>query len=279
MIGTIYIVGTPIGNLSDFSPRAIETLSLVDFIAAEDTRVTLKLLNHFDIRKPMVSYHEHNLRERGEAIIQRVLNGENAAIVSDAGMPCISDPGEDIVRLAAAAGIRTIVIPGPSAAISALCISGLSTSRFAFEGFLSTNKKNRREHLESLKNDTHTLIFYEAPHKLQDTLRDMAAMFGEDRMISLCREMTKIHEEVFRTTLGGAIAYYKENTPKGEFVLILEGAKPAAPPEMTLEDALDEARTLIREGLRPTDAAKQVSAHSQFKKSEIYSALMAEKES
>ena len=225
MPGIIYIVGTPIGNLSDFSPRAIQTLREVDFIAAEDTRVTLKLLNHFDIRKPLVSYHEHNLRERGEAIIQRVLDGENVAVVSDAGMPCVSDPGEDIVRLAAEADIQTIVIPGPSAAISALCISGLSTSRFSFEGFLSTNRKNRREHLQSLIGDTHTLIFYEAPHKLLDTLKDMAAAFGADRRISLCREMTKIHEQVFRTTLQEAVQYYTENTPKGEFVLILEGAQ------------------------------------------------------
>ena len=274
-MGTIYIVGTPIGNLSDFSPRAIETLKAVDFIAAEDTRVTLKLLSHFDIHKPLVSYHEHNLRQRGEMIIQKVLSGEDAAVVSDAGMPCVSDPGEDIVRLAAAAGIRTVVIPGPSAAISALCISGLSTSRFAFEGFLSTNKKNRREHLQSLVNDTHTLIFYEAPHKLPDTLQDMAKAFGPERKISLCREMTKIHEEVVRTTLGEAAEYYAVNAPKGEFVLIIEGAKPETEPERTLEDALAEAQELVENGMRPTDAAKQVSAHSQFKKSEIYAALVA----
>ena len=278
MSGTIYIVGTPIGNLSDFSPRAIETLKRVDFIAAEDTRVTLKLLNHFDIVKPLVSYHEHNLRQRGEVIIGRVLAGENAAIVSDAGMPCVSDPGEDLVRLAAEAGIQTVVIPGPSAAISALCISGLPTSRFAFEGFLSTNRKNRREHLLSVQNDTHTLIFYEAPHKLLDTLRDMAAVFGEGRRVSLCREMTKIHEEVFRTTLGEAAAYYAENTPKGEFVLIIEGAKSALPPEMPLEEAVEEAARLVAEGMRPTDAAKQVSAHTRFRKSEIYAALTAKPE-
>ena len=274
-MGTIYIVGTPIGNLSDFSPRAVQTLREVDFIAAEDTRVTLKLLNYFDIKKPLVSYHEHNLRERGEAIIERVQNGENVAVVSDAGMPCISDPGEDIVRLAAAAGIRTVVIPGPSAAVSALCISGLVTSRFSFEGFLSTNRKNRREHLYSLQEDTHPLIFYEAPHKLLDTLKDMAAVFGEERRVSLCREMTKIHEEVFRTDFRGAIEHYTEVTPKGEFVLIVEGASPKKPPEMTLEDAVAEAKALTGEGLRATDAAKQVSAHSQFKKSEIYSALVA----
>ena len=272
---TLYVVGTPIGNLSDFSPRAIQTLREVDFIAAEDTRVTLKLLNHFDIRKPLVSYHEHNLRERGEAIIQRVLDGENVAVVSDAGMPCVSDPGEDIVRLAAEADIQTIVIPGPSAAISALCISGLSTSRFSFEGFLSTNRKNRREHLQSLIGDTHTLIFYEAPHKLLDTLKDMAAAFGADRRISLCREMTKIHEQVFRTTLQEAVQYYTENTPKGEFVLILEGAQKPVEPEITFEQAVEEASRLVQSGIRATDAAKQVSANTPFKKSEIYSALIS----
>lgn len=275
MPGIIYIVGTPIGNLSDFSPRAIQTLREVDFIAAEDTRVTLKLLNHFDIRKPLVSYHEHNLRERGEAIIQRVLDGENVAVVSDAGMPCVSDPGEDIVRLAAEADIQTIVIPGPSAAISALCISGLSTSRFSFEGFLSTNRKNRREHLQSLIGNTHTLIFYEAPHKLLDTLKDMASTFGADRKISLCREMTKIHEQVFRTTLEEAIQYYSENTPKGEFVLILEGAQKPVEPEVTFEQAVEEAAQLVESGVRVADAAKQVSAHTPFKKSEIYSALIS----
>lgn len=275
MPGIIYIVGTPIGNLSDFSPRAIQTLREVDFIAAEDTRVTLKLLNHFDIRKPLVSYHEHNLRQRGEAIIQRVLDGENVAVVSDAGMPCVSDPGEDIVRLAAEADIQTIVIPGPSAAISALCISGLSTSRFSFEGFLSTNRKNRREHLQSLIGDTHTLIFYEAPHKLLDTLKDMAAAFGADRRISLCREMTKIHEQVFRTTLQEAVQYYTENTPKGEFVLILEGAQKPVEPEITFEQAVEEASRLVQSGIRATDAAKQVSANTPFKKSEIYSALIS----
>lgn len=275
MPGIIYIVGTPIGNLSDFSPRAIQTLREVDFIAAEDTRVTLKLLNHFDIRKPLVSYHEHNLRERGEAIIQRVLDGENVAVVSDAGMPCVSDPGEDIVRLAAEADIQTIVIPGPSAAISALCISGLSTSRFSFEGFLSTNRKNRREHLQSLIGNTHTLIFYEAPHKLLDTLKDMASTFGADRRISLCREMTKIHEQVFRTTLEKAIQYYSENTPKGEFVLILEGAQKPVEPEVTFEQAVEEAAQLVESGVRVADAAKQVSAHTPFKKSEIYSALIS----
>lgn len=276
MSGILYVVGTPIGNLSDFSPRAVETLRTVDFIAAEDTRVTLKLLTHFEIKKPLISYHEHNKLSRGEEIIRRIQAGENAAIVSDAGMPCISDPGEDLVRMAAEADIRTEVVPGPSAAISALCVSGLATSRFVFEGFLSTNKRNRRIHLESVKDDTHTLIFYEAPHKLLSTLTDMRDAFGADRRISLARELTKIHEEVRRTTLGEAVNYYTENTPKGEFVLIIEGAEPPAPPEITLEDAVDAARQLVEEGLRPTDAAKQISAQTPFRKSEIYTALINE---
>lgn len=276
MSGILYVVGTPIGNLSDFSPRAIETLRTVDFIAAEDTRVSLKLLNHFEIKKSLISYHEHNKLSRGEEIIRRIQSGENAAIVSDAGMPCISDPGEDLVRMAAAAGVRTEVVPGPSAVISALCVSGLVTSRFAFEGFLSTSKKSRRDHLESVKDDTHTLIFYEAPHKLLATLTDMRNAFGADRKIALARELTKIHEEVRRTTLGEAVEYYTENSPKGEFVLVIEGAEPPAPPEMTLEEAVDMARQLVEEGMRPTDAAKQVSAQTPFRKSEIYTALINE---
>ena len=275
MSGTLYVVGTPIGNLSDFSPRAVETLQEVDFIAAEDTRVTLKLLNHFGIKKPMVSYHEHNLRERGEMIIDRIALGENAAVVSDAGMPCISDPGEDLVRLAAERGIPAVVIPGPSAAISALCLSGLSTSRFAFEGFLSTSKQNRREHLLSLKNDRHTLIFYEAPHKLLATLSDMLATFG-DRRIAIARELTKIHEEVLRTTLSGALEYFKEKAPRGEFVLIIEGAAEEASEELTLEQAVAMAKEFVEGGMRPTEAAKQAAAASGFKKSEIYSLLISE---
>ncbi len=274
MTGTLYIVGTPIGNLSDFSARAVETLQQVDFIAAEDTRVTLKLLNHFGIKKPLVSYHEHNLRERGEQVVTRLLEGQNGAIVSDAGMPCISDPGEDLVKLAARHGIPTQVVPGPSAVISALCLSGLTTSRFAFEGFLSTNKQSRRRHLESVKNDTHTLVFYEAPHKLLSTLTDMRDALGAERRISLVREMTKIHEEVRRATLGEAVAYYAQNPPKGEFVLVIEGAPEPEPPEVSLEEAIEEARALTKEGLRAADAAKRVSAHTPFRKSEIYSRLV-----
>ena len=205
MPGTLYVVGTPIGNLGDVSPRQRETLETVDFIAAEDTRVTVKLLNHFGIKKPLVSYYEHNLRERGEQIVARIEAGENCAVVSDAGMPCISDPGEDLVRLCAERGIRTVVVPGPSAAISALCVSGLVTARFCFEGFLSTAKKSRREHLEAVRNETRTMIFYEAPHKLVNTLKDLSVTLGGKRRITLARELTKIHEEILRVTLAEAV--------------------------------------------------------------------------
>lgn len=275
MAGILYVVGTPIGNLSDFSPRAVETLQQVDFIAAEDTRVTLKLLNHFGIKKPMVSYYEHNLRQRGEQIIQRILAGENCAIVSDAGMPCISDPGEDLVRLCAEYQIETRVVPGPSAVISALCVSGLVTSRFSFEGFLSTNKRSRLEHLTSIRKDTHTLIFYEAPHKLLFTLKDLYETLG-DRKISLVKEITKLHESVNRTTLAQAVQYYTENTPKGEFVLVLEGAAIAGnnEEEMTLEQAVQLAKELMEQGHRPSDAAKEAAKLTQFKKAEIYKQLI-----
>ena len=276
MSGILYVVSTPIGNLSDFSPRAIETLQQVDFIAAEDTRVTLKLLNHFEIKKPMVSYHEHNLRERGMMIIRRIQEGENCAVVSDAGMPCISDPGEDLVRLAAENNVSAVVIPGPSAAVSALCLSGLSTSRFCFEGFLSTNRHNRQLHLESLKNDPHTLIFYEAPHKLQNTLQDLYKAFG-NRRISLARELTKVHEEVLRTDLEGAIAYFQEKAPKGEFVLIVEGAPEQEEKEScTLEEAVAAAKVLAGDGMKPTEAARITASETGFKKSEIYAGMLKE---
>lgn len=273
MAGKLFVVGTPIGNLSDFSPRAIEALRGVDFIAAEDTRVTLKLLNHFEIKKPLISYYEHNLREKGELIIGRILTGETCAVVSDAGMPCISDPGEDLVRLAADAGIEVIVIPGPSAAIAALCISGLPTSRFSFEGFLSTNRKNRLEHLEQIKNDAHTLIFYEAPHKLLTTLQDLLDNLG-DRRIALARELTKLHEEVIRTTLSDAIDRFSESSPKGEFVLILEGAKRQEEVNFTLEDAVALAKQLSAGGLKPSEAAKEAASATGYKKADIYKAML-----
>ncbi len=279
MSGSLYVVGTPIGNLGDFSPRAVEVLQSVDFIAAEDTRVTLKLLNHFEIKKPMVSYYEHNLRQRGEMIVGRILQGENCAIVTDAGMPCISDPGEDLVALCAQADIPTVVVPGPSAAISALAVSGLSTSRFAFEGFLTTNKRGRREHLQSLVDDTHTLIFYEAPHKLTATLKDMLEVLG-DRPITLVRELTKLHEEVRRTTLNQAVRHYEQNPPRGEFVLVVAGAQPRAlREEVTLEEAVEMVRALQeKEGLAASEAAKRVAKETGYKKGELYKASLDQRE-
>lgn len=270
MAGILYVVGTPIGNLEDMSVRAVRTLQEVDFIAAEDTRVTLKLLNHFDIKKPMVSYHDHNIREKGEVIIAKLLNGENGAIVTDAGMPCISDPGEDLVRLCAQNNIIVQVVPGPSAAISALALSGLNTSKFVFEGFLTTNKSGRMENLETLKNEPRTLIFYEAPHKLKDTLADMRKVLG-NRKISLCRELTKIHEEVDRTDLDGAIAEYEERNPKGEYVLIVEGApEEAGEVSFTLDQAIDMVLSLSAKGTPLSSAAKDVAKQTGFKKGELY---------
>ena len=271
--GVLYVVGTPIGNLSDFSPRAAETLAGVDFIAAEDTRVTVKLLNHFGIKKPLVSYFEHNKQEKGAVICDRIAAGETCALVSDAGMPAISDPGEDLVALCAERGIKVLVVPGPSAVISALAVSGLPTGRFTFEGFLSVNKKSRREHLDEVKTERRTMVFYEAPHKLPYTLKDMAEAFG-DRRIALVREITKIHEECIRTTLFEAVKYYEENAPKGEFVLVIEGAKPEEKKELTLEDAVEIAQKAMENGSSASDAAKEAAKMSGFKKGEIYKLLM-----
>lgn len=274
MSGILYVTGTPIGNLSDLSPRAVETLEKVDFIAAEDTRVTLKLLNHFGIKKPMVSYFEHNKRERGEIICARIEQGENCAIVTDAGMPCISDPGEDLVKLCEERGIKAVVIPGPSAVISALAVSGLSTGRFTFEGFLSVNKKSRADHLKSLANEHRTMIFYEAPHKLPQTLRDLYASFG-DRKLTIVREITKIHEEVIRTTTKNAAENLSDGSVKGEIVLVLEGAPQVDDTEeFTLEYAVETAKKLIENGARATDAAKEAAALTGFKKNEIYKELI-----
>lgn len=270
---TLYVVGTPIGNLGDFSPRAAEVLSEVDFIAAEDTRVTLKLLNHLGIKKPMVSYFEHNKAMRTGEICQRILSGESCAVVSDAGMPCISDPGEDLVRECGNLGIKTVVVPGPSALISALCVSGLATGRFTFEGFISVNKKSRKEHLDSLKNQKRTMIFYEAPHKLPNTLKDLYNNFG-DRRLTIVREITKIHEEVIRTDTKTALDTYTDNPLKGEIVLVLEGSKEEeSKQEMTLEDAVSMALKFIDEGDRASDAAKKAATLSGLKKNEIYREL------
>ena len=274
MSGILYVTGTPIGNLSDLSPRAVQTLEQVDFIAAEDTRVTLKLLNHLGIKKPMISYYEHNKRERGEIICAKIEAGENCAIVTDAGMPCISDPGEDLIKLCEERGIKTVVIPGPSAVVSALAVSGLETGRFCFEGFLSVNKKSRNEHLQSLKNERRTMIFYEAPHKLPATLRDLYSAFG-DRKLSIVRELTKIHEEVIRTTTKYAAENYADGSVKGELVLVLEGAKESETEEnYTLEYAVELAKKLIENGEKPTAAAKSAAEMTGFKKNEIYRELL-----
>ena len=272
MAGILYVTGTPIGNLSDLSPRAAQVLGEVDFIAAEDTRVTLKLLNHLGIKKPMVSYYEHNKRERGEIICARLEQGESCAIVTDAGMPCISDPGEDLVKLCAERGVKTVVVPGPSAVVSALAVSGLSTGRFTFEGFLSVNKKSRAEHLQSLLHEKRTMIFYEAPHKLPATLRDFYETFGE-RRLSIVRELTKIHEEVIRTTTSHAAQSFADGSVKGEIVLVLEGAPEEEKEEYTLETAVKMARRLIADGEKATEAAKQAAAATGFKKNEIYREL------
>ncbi|MBP5605395.1 MAG: 16S rRNA (cytidine(1402)-2'-O)-methyltransferase [Ruminiclostridium sp.] len=275
MMSKLYVVGTPIGNLSDMTPRAVEILGSVDFIAAEDTRVTLKLLTHFDIHKPLVSYYEHNLREKGEEIINRILAGETCAIVTDAGMPCISDPGEDLVKLCADHGIEVNVIPSPTAAMSALAISGLSTSRFSFEGFLSVTKKQRYAHLEEVKELKHTLIFYEAPHKLKRTLNDLLAVLG-DRRISLCRELTKIHEEVLRGRISEMISYYENTVPKGEFVIVVEGNLKIPEERYVTEEAVEYARKLIVEGQKVSDACKEAAKKYGFTKSEIYSGVISE---
>ena len=270
MSGILYLVGTPIGNLGDFSPRARETLEQADFIAAEDTRVTMKLLNHFGIKKPLVSYYEHNRAASGERILARLLAGESCALVTDAGMPAISDPGEDLVRLCAGHGVPIAVVPGPSAVVSALALSALSTQRFCFEGFLSTAKRSRFAHLDSLKNERRTMVFYEAPHKLLRTLEDMARCFGGDRPVALCRELTKLHEETLRTTFDGAIAHFTETPPKGEFVLVVSGAPEQAEEGMTLEQALDLVERYRAAGESLKNACKKAAADSGFSKNELY---------
>lgn len=274
MPGMLYLVPTPIGNLGDISIRCRETLEAADFIAAEDTRVTLKLLNHLNIKKGLVSYFEHNKTQKGDMIVERILAGETCALVSDAGSPAISDPGEELVRQCAEAGITVCAIPGPCAVITALSISGQSTGRFCFEGFLSTAKKSRREHLESLIGEQRTMIFYEAPHKLLATLESMAEVFGADRSISLCRELTKLHEEVVRTTLDGAIELYSQQPPKGEFVLVVAGAAPVEKAAATVEDAAARVSTLVAEGMSRKDAIKQTAKELDLPKNVVYDAAL-----
>lgn len=275
--GALYVVGTPIGNLGDFSPRGQEVLRQVDFIAAEDTRVTRKLLTHFDIHKPLLSYFEHNKQDHGKQILARLRGGETCALVSDAGMPAISDPGETLVAACAAERIPVYVVPGPTAVISALAVSGLPTGRFTFEGFLSVNKRSRQEHLDSVKDETRTMVFYEAPHKLRRTLSDLEKLLGGEREIAVVRELTKIHEEVWRTTLHEAAAHYREKEPKGEYVLVVAGAPADGKTEdetYTPEEAADLMRELMEQGLPASEAAKEAAKVSGFRKGDIYRLVM-----
>lgn len=273
MSGTLYVCATPIGNLSDISERLRSVLAEVDLVAAEDTRHTGKLLNHLGIQKPCISYFTHNQRGHGEVIIKELLSGKNVALVSDAGTPAISDPGEELVQLCAKENIPTVPVPGACAAISALSVSGLTTGRFVFEGFLPMQKKGRMDRLAELKNEKRTIIFYEAPHKLVRTLADFAETFGEDRRISLCRELTKIHEEILRTTVGEALTKYSEEPPRGEYVLVCEGA-----PEETVswEDLTIAEHVAFYEksGMSKMDAVKKVAKDRDVPKREIYDAVM-----
>ena len=274
MSGTLYIIGTPIGNMEDITLRQLDTLGSVDFICAEDTRVTLKLLNRYDIKNQLISFHEHSSKADAQRIIERLMAGKNGGVVTDAGMPCISDPGEVLVRMCAENGIDVKVVPGPSAVVSAAALSGMSISRFTFEGFLPVPKKERNERLELLRNETAVMIFYEAPHKLKTTLADLAETFGTERRIALCRELTKIHEEVLRMTIGEAVEYYSVNEPRGEYVLVVDGKSADDSENITIEQALEQVKKLIDMGEKPTDACKAVAKETGFKKGELYSALM-----
>ena len=274
MAGTLYLVPTPIGNLGDISQRMAQTLEQADFIAAEDTRVSIKLLNHLGLKKPMVTYHRHNTETGGQAVIDRLLAGENCALVTDAGMPAISDPGEELVARCAQQSIPVVTIPGPCALVTALAASGQPTGRFTFEGFLAMNKKNRRAHLDALREEERTMIFYEAPHKLQATLKDLCQTFGADRSVSLCRELTKLHEEIRRTTLGQAEEYYRENPPKGEFVLVVRVAPPKREEEATLEDGQALVEELMAQGTSQRDAVKQAAKTLGLSRNQLYDAVV-----
>ena len=278
MSAMLYLVPTPIGNLSDISERCREVLAQADFIASEDSRVTLRLLNHLELKKPLVSYYEHNKAASGPRIVERILAGETCALVSDAGSPAISDPGEDLVRLCAEAGVTVSAIPGPCALVTALAVSGLPTGRFTFEGFLAMNKKNRRRHLESLRGEERTMIFYEAPHKLAATLADLAEAFGRERPVSLCRELTKLHEETVRTTLAQAVALYQEKEPRGEYVLVVAGAEKAAAPAVTLDQGVRQVLRLRQEGVRMKDAVRRVAEDTGLPRNDLYNAALAEME-
>lgn len=274
MAGTLYLVATPIGNLGDMSPRGLEVLSGADFIAAEDTRVSRKLLTHFGVKKPMVSYHEHNKTTAGEEILGRILAGETCALVTDAGMPAISDPGEELARLCAENGITVQAIPGCCAAVCALAVSGLSTRRWTFEGFLSANKAERRAELQELSGEVRTMVFHEAPHKLCASLADMAEIFGAERKIALCRELTKLHEETVRTTLGEAAAYYESREPRGEYVLVVEGRKKLAAPSLTLAQGAAMVMKRKAEGMKMKEAVRSVADDTGLNRNELYQAAL-----
>ncbi len=277
MAGTLYLVGTPIGNLQDLSPRAAATLGAVDFVAAEDTRVTLRLLNHLGLKKPLVSYHEHALAH-GAGILARVEAGEDCALCTDAGMPCISDPGAPLVREALARGIPVVAVPGPCACVTALALSGQDTARFVFEGFLPQTKKERRARLAALAREERTAILYEAPHHLCAALADLAEALGADRSVTLCRELTKLHEETWKATLGEALAHYRTAAPRGEYVLVLAGAAPAGTDAApTLAQAVAAAQALVDGGTPPAEAARRAAAGTPYRKQELYQALLRAK--
>ena len=273
MAGILYLVATPIGNLGDFSPRAVETLAQADFIAAEDTRVSVKLLNHFDIKKPLVSYHEHNRAAAGQAILTRLLSGETCALVTDAGTPAISDPGQELVTLCAENGVTVQAIPGCCAAVAALAVSGLDTRRFTFEGFLPSGRKERRAALEELTGETRTMVFHEAPHRLRQTLADMAELLG-DRPAALCRELTKLHEDTVRTTLAQAAAYYAANEPRGEYVLVVAGREKPTAPALTLEGGVARVLALRDGGMKLKDAVRRVADDTALPRNALYDAAL-----
>ena len=273
MAGMLYLVATPIGNLGDFSPRAVETLQNADFIAAEDTRVSLKLLNHFSVKKPLISYHEHNRAAAGQQILERILGGETCALVTDAGTPAISDPGADLVKLCAENGVVVQAIPGCCAAISALAVSGLDTRRFTFEGFLSANRSERREQLAALTGEERTMVFHEAPHKLRATLGDMLEVLG-DRPVALCRELTKLHEDTMRTTLQGAADYYAVNEPRGEYVLVVAGRERLSGARMTLEEGVERVWQLRESGMKMKEAVRQVADDTGLPRNDLYDAAL-----
>ena len=273
MTGMLYLVATPIGNLDDFSPRAVRTLEEADFIAAEDTRVSMKLLNHFEIKKPLVSYHEHNRAAAGQVILERLLSGETCALVTDAGTPAISDPGEDLVRLCAENGITVQSIPGCCAAVTALAVSGLPTARFTFEGFLSANRSERRARLAELSGEQRTMIFHEAPHKLRATLADMAELLG-NRPVAVCRELTKLHEETVRTTLAQAAAYYGANEPRGEYVLVVAGRTANDAPALTLAEGVARVLALRAGGMKMKEAVRVTADDTGLNRNELYQAAL-----